>query len=97
MFSVSVPAVRPVGELASGDNRPVDSPVDTVDRSALNVKLPEQGGSLTSSSENVPSQDMEDATWTTVRRRRARSLGSMERTRSNLNLPSRNTGHIRKK
>jgi hypothetical protein len=93
VFSVSVPAVRPVGELASGDNRPVDSPVDTVDRSALNVKLPEQGGSLTSSSENVPSQDMEDATWTTVRRRRARSLGSIERTRSN--LPSRNTGQAR--
>ena len=81
VFSVTVPVVRSTGE--PGDDRLISSPVDTVIRSALPTNITAPGGSLTSSDEHVLPQDPEESTWTTVRCRRARSLGSLERIRSN--------------
>ena len=77
VFSVTVPVVRPTGE--PGNDRLISSPVDTITRSALPTNITAPGGSLTSSDEYVLPQDPEESTWTTVRRRRARSLGSLER------------------
>jgi hypothetical protein len=87
----AVPVVRPVR--GPGDGRPISVvPVNTIDRSILPVNVTEVAGPFTSSDEDAPPQDPEDSTWTTVRRRRARSLGALERVRKD--MLARRTGTI---
>jgi hypothetical protein len=81
--------VAPSVESPPDYERPPISPLKSDDNDIHNVDNNNvmHGEPITSSDESPFPQDPEDATWTTVRRRRARSLGSLALDRVVLESP----------